>query len=506
MSDIDVIAASGNSGPPSRLLNVAETLSAQEKQSPEHPAIITPDRVITYHQMKTAVGVIAAHLKQQGVKPGEVVGVTMAQNAAHVMTILAIAQIGAVSVPIHAAIPPNRRQLAARRFGASCIVSGRDDFRLQGLPFISIASLDFSGSFLAPEQSFHPTTEDSPFRIVPSSGTSGDPKGVMVTHDAIRLRVSRLAPKAETHPRFLPLDLNFIGGLGLMMQSLMTCGSLVLPKSMSVDAILHAITTYGVTHIWLSPAQVRELADCFAEEGCHCPTLLDLRVVGGPLSPQLLDLARRTLTPNVNAAYGSTESAWVAEASGELLGRHPHTVGRVCAWVEVDVVDDADRLLPAGSVGQLRIRSGDQATGYYLDEARTRKHFRDGWYYPGDLGRFDDEGLLYIEGRADDQLNVGGFKVNPDDIDATLAAHPAVIEAGTFVLTLAEGSELIAAAVVLRSGGQIADVRAHAIAQLGPIAPQRYFIASALPRTITGKLQRIELTAQFTKTEHGQVP
>ena len=138
-------------------------------------------------------------------------------------------------------------------------------------------------------------------------------------------------------------------------------------------------------------------------------------------------------------------------------------------------------------------------SGYFRDEIRTRRYFRDGWFYPGDLGGFDEEGLLYIEGRADDQLNIGGLKVNPEEIEAIISAHSNVAEVGAFVLAGVEGNEVLAAAVVLRANSQPGEIEAHVRTQLGPLAPARYFVVTSLPRTLTGKLRRAELSAQFSR-------
>ena len=163
------------------------------------------------------------------------------------------------------------------------------------------------------------------------------------------------------------------------------------------------------------------------------------------------------------------------------------------------MVDGNDQLLRIGETGLLRTRYADQVSGYYRDEERTRKHFRNGWFYSGDLGHFDDEGLLYIDGRADDQLNIGGLKVNPEDIDAVLAAHTNVVEAGAFFFSGGEGGEQLAVAVVLRDQESLDGVRVYAQTKLGPLAPARYFVVPSLPRTITGKLRRSELTTQFSR-------
>ncbi len=478
--------------------NAVAFLRLHAEQQPEYPAIIMSDRIITYRQLSVGVGVIAARLQQQGVKAGDVVGVSMGQNALHMMTQLAIAQMGAVSLPIHPAVPAERRHLAASRFGAAHIVSARAEMKLNGFPFISLAELSLDGRTLAPDPDFCPVTADTPFRIALSSGTSGDPKGMMLTHGLVVHRRQNPPLDVTTTCRSILMDINFVVGAGSLIRFMAFGASVVLPGAMKAGGLLRCILSQNVTHLMLSPIQIRELTEQLTDGGLHCPAIVELRAVGGPLPAHLLAIAKRTLTPNIYVGYGSTEAGYVAEASPDILDRHPQSVGKVCPWAQVEVVDDDGLPLSAGGIGQLRIRTDNQVTGYYLDPVRTARHFRQGWYYPGDLGRFDKEGLLYIEGRADDQLNVGGLKVNPEDIDATITAHEAVIEAGAFVVSQEEGKELLAVAVVLREAKRLQEVERYAKTQLGPLSPAQFFVVPSLPRTMTGKLRRAELTAQFS--------
>ena len=133
----------------------------------------------------------------------------MGQNALHVITLLAIAQIGAVSLPLHTAVPAERRLLAAKRFGAATIVSGRDDMALTGLAFISLANVSFDGSSIPPDSEIHAVDADTLFRIALSSGTSADPKGMMFTHRLWISRTNRPEHDFSLHSRTLPMDLNF---------------------------------------------------------------------------------------------------------------------------------------------------------------------------------------------------------------------------------------------------------------------------------------------------------
>jgi acyl-coenzyme A synthetase/AMP-(fatty) acid ligase len=479
--------------------NVAEIVTIQAQRRPASPAIITHDAIITYGQLKVAVGVVARHLREQGVIVGQVVGVSMGQNPLHVITLLALAQIGAVSLPLHVAVPAERRALAARRFGASCVVSGREDMALSGLSFSSLAGLKFDGVSVTPDYETQEVDDDTPMRVVISSGTSGDPKGMLLTHGLMKLRMAQADPQHSCMSRTLPMDLNFIVGFRPAFSALADGGTLVMPQSMLSDHLLQALVSHAVTHTYLSPSQAHGIVDMLAAGSPHCPGLVCLRIGGGPLSPALLQEVREKITPNVYVSYGSTETGLLTYATPDILDRHPSSVGKPCAWAEIQVVDDHDRPIAAETIGVVRIRSTHQVAGYYQDAARSQRDFRGGWFYPGDLGGFDEEGLLYIEGRADDLLNVGGLKVNPEEIENNLLAQPGVTEAGAFVLAGAEGSEQLAAAIVLQADGQLAEVEKQVRTKLGPLAPTRYFVVTTLPRTLTGKLRRSELTAQFSR-------
>ena len=289
-------------------LNVAKPVLERARLRPASPAIITHDQVITYGRLGVAIGVVARHLRQAGVVPGQVVGVSMGQNPLHIITMLALAQVGAISLPLHIAVPAQRRGLAAQRFEASCVVSGRDDMALQGLPFISLGSVSFDGSSIPPDAEIHSVEADTPFRIAISSGTSGDPKGMMITHGLLASRNRRSEPGFTLQSRVMPMDLSFAVGFCVAIRTLASGACVVLPRSMTSDDILHAIVSHHATHLSLSPAQAHGIVDQFAIDGVHCPSLVCLRIGGGPLTIELLEKVRRTLSPNVYVMYGSSES------------------------------------------------------------------------------------------------------------------------------------------------------------------------------------------------------
>jgi acyl-coenzyme A synthetase/AMP-(fatty) acid ligase len=154
------------------------------------------------------------------------------------------------------------------------------------------------------------------------------------------------------------------------------------------------------------------------------------------------------------------------------------------------VVDDEDRVLPAGEPGHLRVQVACMARGYFGPDAEERSRFRGGWYYTRDVGRLTPEGLLFVEGRSDDILNIGGRKVLPSALEAWLEEFPGVREAAVF---LRPGSERLEAAVVAAEGLDVAALARFAAEKLELLAPVRFHQVPGLPRNAMGKLQREKL-------------
>lgn len=478
---------------------VSQTIYGPARSHPDRTAIVTrTGEVFSYAQAAEAVGQLAWHLRTRDIRPGQVVGVSMGGHSLHLLTLLALAQIGAVSLPLHPAAPAERRLLAARRFGATCLVSESRDLELAGLAFVGLDRSEFRSDGPS-DLDVHPVAADAPMHIMVSSGTSGDPKAMIWSHGNVALRNRTFEPGGDGLKRVLQMDLNFFVGFGPALRALAHADALVFPLSPSAEHVLLTLITQRITHAYLSPHQASLLGALVGANVSHaCPDLVSLRVVGEHLNAQLLETLRRRLTPNIYVAYGAVEAGVVTLAGPDMLARCPETVGVPCAWAEVQVVDGAGVPVPAGTVGEVRIRSAQQVAGYHLDEARTEARFRDGWFHPNDRGHFDAEGRLYVEGRVDDMINVGGAMMDAEDIERTLCAHPAVREAGAFVHASADGQAALSAALVLADVGRLAEIQAYAQAKLGPLAPVQYVLTAALPRTATGKIQRRLLSATFS--------
>ena len=474
--------------------NVAELVEMRAAARPFAPALILPGQTFSFRQLTDEVHAVAARLLAGGIKPGQVVGVSMIQTPLHLLSLLALARIGAVSVPVHAMLPPERRRLAARRYGVAAIISGNPACELAGIPFILLRDIDAT----APQTPLPPSNvgPDDPFRIVLSSGTSGDPKGMMYTHGYMldRIRKSNYACTADS--RILPMDFNFPIGFLFAMGMLTVGGAVVLAPEHSPAALANTARSCGVTHWLLSPSTAEKIALLLTDDAIHFPTVTHLRIVGSTPRQQLLDTLFARFTPHVYLPYGSTEIGAISMATPDILRRAPGSAGRVSSWLQAEVVDENDQALAPGQSGRLRLKAEGMITSYYRDPEHSATRFRNGWYYPRDLAHFDAEGLLYIEGREDDVVNLGGTKVYLHDIENEIHLHPSVLEASAF-LAGQPGSQFehIAVAFVSDAALTAEALREWAAERLGPQCPHRFVRVADMPRNTTGKIMRERLQA-----------
>ena len=211
---------------------------------------------------------------------------------------------------------------------------------------------------------------------------------------------------------------------------------------------------------------------------------------------------RRTIMRELSSDFFNFYSSSEGGGISLLRPEHPDavslSVGQVVFGAEVEIIDAQHRPVEAGTVGAIRYRGGSVADGYYRNPQESAAAFRDGWYYPGDLGRFDADGFLYLTGRAKDMIIRGGVNIYPAEIEETLVAHPAVAEAAVVGWPAQERGEEVAAFVVRRSAVSEGELIAHCRAALAPYKiPKGVFFLDELPRSGLGKVLKPNLVERL---------
>ncbi|CAG0948873.1 fatty-acyl-CoA synthase [Burkholderiales bacterium] len=332
------------------------------------------------------------------------------------------------------------------------------------------------------------------YSLFRTSGSTGLPKEVLVTHDMMRARWWGDLPDGLPHrARFLcPSGPGGGVGMGYALRVFGGAGTVVVPQGN--DDLAALVDAHRVSAFVGSPSSVARLLRGRAEDAGPFASLEVVLITGARLPAALAHAARARACANLVCFYGATEVGPVAFGSLAAMGDHPGAAGFVLPGVDVEATDDAGRTLPPGQPGLLRMRSPGMGHAYVDDPAATARHFRDGWFVPGDIGAVDGDGMLSIQGRNDDLINLGGSKFAPEAIEELLLGVPGVFDAAAFPIHHANGNTGVGAAIVASEDVGVPALEApfhHSH------LPKPYVVirVDRLPRTESGKVIRRELTA-----------
>ncbi|MDE2982512.1 MAG: class I adenylate-forming enzyme family protein [Gemmatimonadota bacterium] len=329
-----------------------------------------------------------------------------------------------------------------------------------------------------------------------TSGSSGAPKAIGFGHDAFAASAAAVTRRLALTPddRWgLCLSLGHIGGLSLVVRAVMNGSSVRLWPSFDEDAIARAVVTGDVTHLAVVPVMLRRLLARLTQ----VPETLRCVLVGGAASsPALLDDAWRAGLP-VAPTWGMTETAsQVATVPPDLARRFPGTVGRPLAGVEVR----------SGPGNVLAVRGPTLASVTIAGPGRPAEPLctdADGWFTTSDIGRVDDNGLVWIEGRKDAIIVSGGLNVSPREVEHVIETLPGVARAVVFGVPSEEWGEVVVAVVERDrpAGVSAPDIERHCRARLARgRRPRRIVVVDELPRTRTGKVMRVQVAERYGHT------
>lgn len=335
---------------------------------------------------------------------------------------------------------------------------------------------------------------DRPAHINLSSGTTGLRKAVPVSHtqQAARSRQTMIALGQQRDDRHMPiLAVHFAFGRQAAVRTLLAGATLVIrPLPRDVESLFALLRAERITHVEATPSHLRFLLENLpAGDGPALPLVRRLAASTAMLGREERHQVRTRLTPNLYITYGSNEMGVAACARPQDLDRAPATVGRALPGCEIRVTDEEGTPLPAGEVGEVRVRTANAAAAYVDNPEATGRSFRDGWFCTGDAGRLDAAGYLFLVGRLDDRINQGGSKIYPVEIEEVLRVFPGVLDAAVVGVPARRAQELPVAAV---EGGGALDLEAlrnHCRTHLGPRRmPHTIVRLPALPRTGSGKV------------------
>jgi len=482
-------------------VNIVDPILWQCKLQPDAPALCMPgDRhaMTTYGQLGLMIGNVARRARSFGLMRGDTVVIVVEHHAIHAALILGLAHAGVVTIS-------GRDGTCPKGLKVDAIIA---DGPLSVPENTRVIVVDFSwtmGAGVADEEGLHDSVGDDTFgddtcRIIFTSGTTGDAKAVAFSHRMTNDRILRfnyiLGSQFPTFSR-LYLDLGFATSLGyLFLIHTLTRGGMLIFIGDSYHNTANALELYEA-QCWLgSPAGLAKFADYYQDTKTPRGRLQMIFSGGSLLARTLGERVRQHMCATVITGYGSTEANMTAAAPLQLIEQVEGGVGFLLPGVTVETVDPANSPLPRGSVGLIRIRGPYTVTEYVGDPAESARVFRDGWFYPGDIGSVTRENMLVIAGRLKTVINVGGDKVSPELIESVLTSVDGVAEAGVVSIADRFGIAEIWAVIVAQPSVTDAQVLDHCRSRLPlPFVPRGLIRAGELPKNQMGKIDRMRLLA-----------
>jgi acyl-coenzyme A synthetase/AMP-(fatty) acid ligase len=462
------------------------------KCRPDHTAVIHEHRRVSYADLQRALVQTAGGLQRSGLCEGDWVALTVGGQFRHLVLALALLRLGChqVCLPSHEGKDSNLR-LAARIPLRWHIVE--DPALLLDGPRGIVWSPGWSAGGLPDPQVAECAGAHDALIVFTSSGTTGNPKLIPFTQSHY---VERFPPDSAVEAVFhqrISIEHN-IGKAGFLRT--VSLGQTIVTSDNGETAdVFELCRRYNVTSMRTSAFIARKLvAAAKASAMRDAMAGVEVSLTGSQIPIDLVEEIRSWLTQSVRIIYGTMEAVYASVARYEDLLKNPVSVGFPVAGVAVRIVDEKYAPLPAGQQGRIGVKSAMCARGYLFDDELTAKHFRDGWFYPGDIGRFDADGMLLFDGRADDMMIMNSINIFPAEIEAVAVAYPGIEDCAAFPIASAAHGAIPALAVAAGIRLDTEALAAFCRQSLGIRAPRRVIQVSEIPRNAQGKVLRRKLS------------
>jgi fatty-acyl-CoA synthase len=513
-------------------MSIGEWVARRAQRRPAATALIDADtgQVTSYAELDDAVRAMAAALHDMGVRRGDRVAVLMENSPEFVYVLFGAANIGAVVVPINfrlaapeiaylladsgattLAVSDRFASLASRaldacagRHGVRRVLTETLDGGLAGLPTATVGSLI---ARTTERRGPDPVIGDHDICVIMyTSGTTGSPKGAMLTHSNMQWNAINLLTVGDgmsgTTVTIAVAPMFHIGALGLSVLPVLYAGGTVITvRAFDPDRTLDLIEKHGVTSQFMVPAMWSALSQV-PDFDSHDLSSARWALCGGAPSPLPLLEFYQQRGWRFLEGFGMTEtSSSVLLLDHEFVVSHAGSVGRPFMHTDVRIVDSEDHDVAVGEVGELVIRGPNLFTGYWGRPVETAEAMRGGWFHSGDLARADADGFVTLVDRKKDMIISGGENVYPIEVEQALFRHPDIADVAVIGVPDAQWGETVLAVVVAAAGADLDPdaVIAHARERIAHFkCPRRVEFVDELPRNATGKILKRTLRQRYT--------
>lgn len=485
-------------------------------------AISEDNTSITYERLGKQAKLFSETLTAHGFSKGDRVALLMPNCIEAVVVDGGLMKTGVIKVPLNARTSPAEIKAMLVDSGATMLVThvllapyaqqcidGLDTLKMVLIAGEGEAPKDWVrfNDFLSGQRQIVDTVIelDDIYSLNYTSGTSGVLKAAMLTHrnwlslTRAYLYSSGLEPRVKRKNAYIAPITHAAGGA--ILANLITGGTNRLLKQFDPASLLQTIQDHKITDILLVPTMINMMLAVPDIEQYDLSSLDTIVYGTAPMSPARIKEAISIFGPVLSQGYGQTECASISMLSktdhlavnDPALAHRLLSAGRPSFECEVKILDDDGQHVPNGEIGEIVVRSDNVMKGYWNAPELTDDTLKDGWLHTRDLGRFDQDGFLYLVDRKSDMIISGGFNVYPAEVEKSLDAHPAVLEAAVFSVPDTRWGESVKAVVVLKPGMSASeqDLISHCKSELAHFkAPKSVDFVEALPKSPVGKILR----------------
>ena len=513
-------------------MNTSEFLTIASAIVPDRPAVVFDGETITFEGLAERVNRLANGLSQIGIRPGDRVATMQVNTNQCIEAYFAAAQLDAIYVPINFRAKADELATMLEISQPSCLllaerylpmlpearISSEKIVILDGEPNSNHTGYEKLLESSTPDQMHFPDAGDEDTTVIMfTAGTTGVPKGVMLTHDSfssyLLATVEPADPDVE-ESNLITVPFYHIAGLQAALAAVYGGRTLVVMRQFEPLEWLRLVQDNRANRAMLVPTMLKTLLE---HPDFSKYDLSSLSVITYGAAPMPLEVIKDAITKLPSSrfinAFGQTETAstitmlppddHILEGSPEEIEiklKRLTSIGKPLDDVEVTIVDEEGQPVSEGETGEIVARGSRMMAGYWQEESATRNAMRDGWIYTGDLGYQDQDGYIFLSGRAKDFIKRGGEMISPEEVEQILRSHPDIDDAAVIGVPDLEWGEEVRAVVVGRSEQVNEDVIIEFCRDkmAGFKRPRSVVFVGELPRNVMGKVLKRDLREEFS--------
>ncbi|MBV1875810.1 MAG: fatty acid--CoA ligase family protein [Cycloclasticus sp.] len=468
---------------------------------PMHDALVSDDRAITYKELFQLVMQGVSTLEGRNIGKSSVVGLSVEDQMTHLIISLSLLALGAKQITLASHDSEATRMELAKFVGVTEVITQNSRYQLEGVGSLAISATMFLEQTVKQKGEFdHDVVASHDEQIY--LRTSGTTDGVCVVGYS-QHQLSLQAPRLEGIEKRRLLKLASIEHNNSKRHRLFCVyqgGANIFRHADSLVGIVQFCGFHKVSSLDVTRMHIADLLRTHSKNNLRFPKGVKIISAGSGVPSELRKAMIEVVSDEFYVRYGATECGSIALASPE----HHYiegAVGRVVDGVEVEIVGLDNKVLPVGSIGEVRIKAEGVADNYYANTKKTAVSFRNGWFYPGDSGSFNEDGVLIIHGRHDDMMIMNGLNIFPSEIESSLEQHSLVRSAVAVAIPSTVHGEIPVAVVELVDEAEVSmlELKAYAREKLALKAPRKIVVLPIIPYSKAGKVDKRKIVKMFQK-------